>query len=48
MRSRVVQIVDELLLGGGKKMTPTAQAIGWTAMLDSVVEGGAGSLLRTV
>lgn len=45
MRSRVVQIVDELLLGSGKKMTPTAQAIGWTAMLDSVVEGGAGSLL---
>lgn len=47
MRSRVVQIVDELLLGPSKKLTPTAQAIGLTSLLDSMAEGGANSLLLT-
>lgn len=43
MRSRLFQIFDELLLG--KKLTPTAQAIALTAMVDSLVDGGAHGLL---
>jgi len=49
MRTRVYQILDELLFGklkdGTPALTPTAQAIALTAMIDSLVEGGAHSLL---
>jgi uncharacterized protein YyaL (SSP411 family) len=38
MRSRVFQVLDELLLG--KKLTSTGQAIALTAVMDSLVEGG--------
>jgi len=43
MRSRVFHILDESLLG--KKLTPTAQAIALTAVMDSLVDGGAHGLL---
>lgn len=41
MRSRVYQILDESLLG--KKLTPTAQAVAMTAVIDSLVEQGTGA-----
>lgn len=48
MRTRVVQIMDEFLLGPESKMTPTAQAIAMTMVIDSLLpEGGLSSLLST-
>lgn len=46
MRSRVVQIVDEVLLGSdlssraNKKLSPTARAVGFTMILDSLADDG--------
>jgi hypothetical protein len=45
MRSRVVQLVDEVLLGSTKKMTPTAQALAWTVLIDSLMNDGILGLL---
>jgi hypothetical protein len=46
MRSRVIQIVDDMLLGSelssnsSKKMTPTARAVGLAMIVDSLRKGG--------
>lgn len=51
MRSRVVQIVDEILLGSelsstkSKRLSPTARAVGLTAILDSFTDEGENLLV---